>query len=161
MIVISVALNSSIWPKHNVARLTPLGEPPSPRAAHVATAVGTMVVIQVPSLTVSILLSDKCWCNSEYHLFLGGLSSFRVGLALLACLLRTFMFWIWHNNGHDGIGGCYSTMIYILLFIPLSAEDSMSCAQSGGSRSRSWSTVWTCDGLGWAAVLIDNWWKWW
>lgn len=28
-------------------RLTPLGEPPSPRAAHVATAVGTMVVIQV------------------------------------------------------------------------------------------------------------------
>ncbi|AQK41774.1 Serine/threonine-protein phosphatase BSL1 [Zea mays] len=26
--------------------LTPLGEPPSPRAAHVATAVGTMVVIQ-------------------------------------------------------------------------------------------------------------------
>ncbi|KAI0498720.1 hypothetical protein KFK09_019610 [Dendrobium nobile] len=27
-------------------RLTPVGEPPSPRAAHVATAVGTMVVIQ-------------------------------------------------------------------------------------------------------------------
>ncbi|XP_010907354.1 serine/threonine-protein phosphatase BSL3 isoform X2 [Elaeis guineensis] len=27
-------------------RLTPLGEPPSPRAAHAATAVGTMVVIQ-------------------------------------------------------------------------------------------------------------------
>ncbi|PWZ24683.1 Potassium transporter 23 [Zea mays] len=26
--------------------LTPLGEPPSPRATHVATAVGTMVVIQ-------------------------------------------------------------------------------------------------------------------
>jgi len=39
-------------------RLTPLGEPPSPRAAHVATAVGTMVVIQVPSLAVSILSSD-------------------------------------------------------------------------------------------------------
>ncbi|KAG6478343.1 serine/threonine-protein phosphatase BSL2 homolog [Zingiber officinale] len=32
---------SSKW-----TRLTPLGEPPSPRAAHVATAVGTMVVIQ-------------------------------------------------------------------------------------------------------------------
>ncbi|KAK1310346.1 hypothetical protein QJS10_CPA08g00026 [Acorus calamus] len=32
---------SSKW-----SRLTPLGEPPSPRAAHVATAVGTMVVIQ-------------------------------------------------------------------------------------------------------------------
>ncbi|KAM0869139.1 hypothetical protein ACQ4PT_040867 [Festuca glaucescens] len=32
---------SNKWP-----RLTPLGEPPSPRAAHVATAVGTMVVIQ-------------------------------------------------------------------------------------------------------------------
>ncbi|RWW46114.1 hypothetical protein BHE74_00047975 [Ensete ventricosum] len=31
-------------------RLTPLGEPPSPRAAHVATAVGTMVVIQVHNL---------------------------------------------------------------------------------------------------------------
>jgi hypothetical protein len=44
----------------NVARLTPLGEPPSPRAAHVATAVGTMVVIQVPSLAVSILLSGQC-----------------------------------------------------------------------------------------------------
>ncbi|KAL9659920.1 hypothetical protein QQ045_024730 [Rhodiola kirilowii] len=28
------------------SRLTPLGEPPTPRAAHVATAVGTMVVIQ-------------------------------------------------------------------------------------------------------------------
>uniref|UniRef100_A0A0E0FE96 Serine/threonine-protein phosphatase n=1 Tax=Oryza meridionalis TaxID=40149 RepID=A0A0E0FE96_9ORYZ len=28
------------------SRLTPVGEPPSPRAAHVATAVGTMVVIQ-------------------------------------------------------------------------------------------------------------------
>ena len=28
-------------------RVTPLGEPPTPRAAHVATAVGTMVVIQV------------------------------------------------------------------------------------------------------------------
>jgi hypothetical protein len=44
----------------NVARLTPLGEPPSPRAAHVATAVGTMVVIQVPSLGVSIFLLDEC-----------------------------------------------------------------------------------------------------
>ncbi|KAM7256147.1 hypothetical protein ACFE04_011888 [Oxalis oulophora] len=28
------------------SRITPIGEPPSPRAAHVATAVGTMVVIQ-------------------------------------------------------------------------------------------------------------------
>lgn len=28
-------------------RITPIGEPPTPRAAHVATAVGTMVVIQV------------------------------------------------------------------------------------------------------------------
>ncbi|CAA2943455.1 serine threonine- phosphatase BSL3 [Olea europaea subsp. europaea] len=28
------------------SRVTPIGEPPSPRAAHVATAVGTMVVIQ-------------------------------------------------------------------------------------------------------------------
>ncbi|KGN48053.1 serine/threonine-protein phosphatase BSL3 isoform X1 [Cucumis sativus] len=28
------------------SRITPLGEPPTPRAAHVATAVGTMVVIQ-------------------------------------------------------------------------------------------------------------------
>ncbi|OAE22903.1 hypothetical protein AXG93_557s1020 [Marchantia polymorpha subsp. ruderalis] len=27
-------------------RLTPVGDPPSPRAAHAATAVGTMVVIQ-------------------------------------------------------------------------------------------------------------------
>ncbi|XP_010263036.1 PREDICTED: serine/threonine-protein phosphatase BSL3 [Nelumbo nucifera] len=34
-------VNSNKW-----SRLTPLGEPPSPRAAHVATAVGTMVVIQ-------------------------------------------------------------------------------------------------------------------
>ena len=29
------------------SRITPFGEPPTPRAAHVATAVGTMVVIQV------------------------------------------------------------------------------------------------------------------
>lgn len=28
-------------------RLAPVGDPPSPRAAHAATAVGTMVVIQV------------------------------------------------------------------------------------------------------------------
>ncbi|CAA2986004.1 serine threonine- phosphatase BSL3 [Olea europaea subsp. europaea] len=28
------------------SRITPIGEPPSPRAAHVATAVGTMVVVQ-------------------------------------------------------------------------------------------------------------------
>ncbi|KAJ4781560.1 Serine/threonine-protein phosphatase [Rhynchospora pubera] len=33
-------------PSNKWSRLTPLGEPPSPRAAHVATAVGTMVVIQ-------------------------------------------------------------------------------------------------------------------
>jgi len=33
--------------KGNTCRLTPFGEPPTPRAAHVATAVGTMVVIQV------------------------------------------------------------------------------------------------------------------
>lgn len=31
----------------NNYRITPIGEPPTPRAAHVATAVGTMVVIQV------------------------------------------------------------------------------------------------------------------
>ncbi|XP_073050866.1 serine/threonine-protein phosphatase BSL3-like isoform X1 [Primulina eburnea] len=31
---------------NNWSRLTPIGEPPTPRAAHVATAVGTMVVIQ-------------------------------------------------------------------------------------------------------------------
>lgn len=30
-----------------ICRLTPVGDPPSPRAAHAATAVGTMVVIQV------------------------------------------------------------------------------------------------------------------
>ena len=30
-----------------MCRLTPVGDPPSPRAAHAATAVGTMVVIQV------------------------------------------------------------------------------------------------------------------
>lgn len=31
----------------NICSVTPIGEPPTPRAAHVATAVGTMVVIQV------------------------------------------------------------------------------------------------------------------
>lgn len=100
----------------NVARLTPLGEPPSPRAAHVATAVGTMVVIQVPSLVVSILLSDECWHINGYHLSLRILFSFRVELALLAYLLRTFMFWILHNNDHDGIGCCYSTVIQVCSF---------------------------------------------
>jgi hypothetical protein len=29
------------------AKITPLGEPPSPRAAHAAAAVGAMVVVQV------------------------------------------------------------------------------------------------------------------
>lgn len=43
---LSIVISSDI-PQLNVVRLTPLGEPPSPRAAHVATAVGTMVVIQV------------------------------------------------------------------------------------------------------------------
>jgi hypothetical protein len=28
-------------------RLIPVGDPPSPRAAHAATAVGTMIVVQV------------------------------------------------------------------------------------------------------------------
>jgi hypothetical protein len=44
---LSIVISSDNIPQHNVVRLTPLGEPPSPRAAHVATAVGTMVVIQV------------------------------------------------------------------------------------------------------------------
>lgn len=34
-------------------RATPAGEAPSPRAAHAAAAVGSMVVVQVRSLTVS------------------------------------------------------------------------------------------------------------
>ena len=37
-------------------RLTPLGEPPSPRAAHVATAVGTMVVIQVLAALIGLVV---------------------------------------------------------------------------------------------------------
>lgn len=36
-------------------RITPFGEPPTPRAAHVATAVGTMVVIQVGILQAILL----------------------------------------------------------------------------------------------------------
>ncbi|KAF3557952.1 hypothetical protein F2Q69_00012505 [Brassica cretica] len=36
------------------SRLTPYGEPPSPRAAHVATAVGTMVVIQIFTFLISL-----------------------------------------------------------------------------------------------------------
>jgi hypothetical protein len=38
-------------------RLAPVGDPPSPRAAHAATAVGTMVVIQVH------LLLSQVWTN--------------------------------------------------------------------------------------------------
>lgn len=36
-----------VWMVIFFCRITPFGEPPTPRAAHVATAVGTMVVIQV------------------------------------------------------------------------------------------------------------------
>ena len=56
----------SDYTKHNVIRLTPLGEPPSPRAAHVATAVGTMVVIQVLYISVFCfrLVGASIFCRS-------------------------------------------------------------------------------------------------
>lgn len=37
-------IRSGTW-----AKITPMGEPPSPRAAHAAAAVGNMVVVQVRS----------------------------------------------------------------------------------------------------------------
>jgi hypothetical protein len=43
-------------------RLTPVGDPPSPRAAHAATAVGTMVVIQVLHLhSLTKFQLNHCW----------------------------------------------------------------------------------------------------
>ncbi|ONM06990.1 Serine/threonine-protein phosphatase BSL3 [Zea mays] len=32
-------------------------------------------------------------------------------------------------------------------------------AQSGGSRTWSRSTIRSCDGLGWAEIFVDYWWK--
>ena len=37
----------TVFLKPDLCRLKPAGEPPSPRAAHAAAAVGTMVVFQV------------------------------------------------------------------------------------------------------------------
>ncbi len=47
-------------------RLTPVGDPPSPRAAHAATAVGTMVVIQVLHLhSLTKFQLNHCWGGGD------------------------------------------------------------------------------------------------
>ena len=43
-------------------KMVPHGEPPSPRAAHAAAAVGSMVVVQVQSLTVSCVPCARLLC---------------------------------------------------------------------------------------------------
>lgn len=47
-------------------KITPQGEPPSPRAAHAAAAVGNMVVIQVHSRTAAIVQAGACmqWADA-------------------------------------------------------------------------------------------------
>lgn len=44
------------------SKITPLGEPPSPRAAHAAAAVGAMVVVQVG------LISDEALLCKRFHM---------------------------------------------------------------------------------------------
>ncbi|CAN1251821.1 Serine/threonine-protein phosphatase BSL2 [Linum perenne] len=75
------------------SRLTPIGEPPTPRAAHVATAVGTMVVIQG---SIFMLLHPTYY---SIHAFL-----LRVELVQLVYQRRIFMFLTLHSNVHGGIG---------------------------------------------------------
>ena len=79
-------------------RITPIGNPPTPRAAHVATAVGTMVVIQV-----SRKYHFVCLCGVLYGFHLSfefilltvaGLPLLicdRVVLVLLGCLPKIYM----------------------------------------------------------------------
>lgn len=44
-------------------RMAPHGEPPSPRAAHAAAAVGSMVVVQVSKLRANMLkMPAACIC---------------------------------------------------------------------------------------------------
>lgn len=42
-------------------KVTPLGEPPSPRAAHAAAAVGNMVVVQVRTCVGHLMHRLRCW----------------------------------------------------------------------------------------------------
>lgn len=71
-------------------RITPFGEPPTPRAAHVATAVGTMVVIQVCKELAFFL---KLICLHRLLSFKHQFSFLcRVELVQLGCLRRISMF---------------------------------------------------------------------
>ncbi|KAI7981890.1 hypothetical protein LOK49_Contig10G00001 [Camellia lanceoleosa] len=47
LIASTFIMSSCAWRDTIASRITSFGEPPTPRAAHVATVVGTMVVIQV------------------------------------------------------------------------------------------------------------------
>lgn len=73
-------------------RLQPSGEPPSPRAAHAATAVGTMVVIQV-NLGLFTFFSPLLNCTESavsIHIIFFSLIS-REALAQLAWPQMTYM----------------------------------------------------------------------
>lgn len=61
-ILLPLFILSVYFGAHNViiCRITPFGEPPTPRAAHVATAVGTMVVIQVSTRRFISLVMIPC-----------------------------------------------------------------------------------------------------
>lgn len=48
-------------------RIKPAGEPPSPRAAHTAAAVGTMVVFQVSG--ISLVMGKFCFVVGLFGLF--------------------------------------------------------------------------------------------
>lgn len=100
-------IRSGKWEK-----VTPIGEPPSPRAAHAAAAVGNMVVIQVRSIQnvvcdarrltagCSLLLIIAAVASPAEHM-LGCLQAFtltfivrREASAQLVWLQRTCTFWI-------------------------------------------------------------------
>ena len=76
-----------------------------------ATAVGTMVVIQVGKyIYISGLIHFSALDIIFFHLLSKWTANWglsiqdRVELVQLVCLRRTFMFLISHSNGHDGIG---------------------------------------------------------
>lgn len=68
-------------------KITPQGEPPSPRAAHAAAAVGNMVVIQVRTFSNG---SCKCACNGLTHV---SPCAYRVVSGLQAWPQRICMCW--------------------------------------------------------------------
>lgn len=91
-----------------VFRLTPLGEPPSPRAAHVAAAVGTMVVIQV-SYSINcllILLTGFLRYNALFHIIESVKSNWTT--------LKKILIIMWNVQGGIGPTGLSDEDLHVL-----------------------------------------------